>query len=53
MIYILPITTATLAIGRGSGDVLRQLKVTLLKRRAKQRSIENNLDAVEDSFEDC
>ena len=51
-IYILPITTATLAIREASGDALRQLKVTPLKRRAKQRSIENNSDAVEDWFDD-
>ena len=51
-IYSLPITTATLAIREASGDVLRQLKVTPLKRRAKQRSIANSSDTVEDWFDD-
>ena len=51
-IYILPITTATLAIRGASGDVLRRLKVTPPKRRAKQRSIANSSDAVEGWFDD-
>ena len=51
-IYILPIITATPAIREASGDVLGQLKVTLPKRRAKQRSIENSSDAVVGWFDD-